>query len=114
MNGEGTFRTYLVGFLWSLVLTFAAYDLVIHHTLSATPLVAAIIGLALVQFVIQLVFFLHLGRETKPRWKLFVFFFMIMVVLILVLGSLWIMHNLNYRMTPQQVNSYMNNQGGGF
>jgi hypothetical protein len=36
------------------------------------------------------------------------------VVLILVFGSIWIMNNLNYRMTPEQINTYMNNQGGGF
>jgi hypothetical protein len=35
-----------------------------------------------------------------------------MVVCILVFGSLWIMNNLNYRMTPQQIQSYMDNQTG--
>lgn len=109
-----TLKTYVTGFIWSIGLTLIAYALVVHHALSATTLTAAIIGLALVQFMIQLLFFLHLGRETKPRWKLFVFLFMVMVVLILVFGSLWIMNNLNYRMTPQQINTYMNNQGGGF
>jgi hypothetical protein len=35
-------------------------------------------------------------------------------VSILVFGSLWIMGNLNYRMSPQQMNTYMTDQGGGF
>jgi cytochrome o ubiquinol oxidase operon protein cyoD len=113
-TGEGTLRTYVTGFVWSIGLTLTAYALVVHHTFSPTVLIAAIIGLALVQFMIQMLFFLHLGRETKPRWKLFVFLFMVMVVVILVFGSLWIMANLNYRMTPDQINAYMNNQGGGF
>jgi cytochrome o ubiquinol oxidase subunit IV len=58
------------------------------------------------------VFFLHLGRETRPRWKLAVFLFMLGVILILVFGSLWIMTNLNYRMMPKQMVQYMNSQAG--
>ncbi len=111
---EGSLKTYISGFVLSIVLTLTAYELVVHGKYSVDIIIAAIVGLALIQFLIQLLFFLHLGRETKPRWKLFVLLFMIMVVLILVFGSIWIMNNLNYRMTPQQQNQYMNNQGGGF
>jgi cytochrome o ubiquinol oxidase subunit IV len=109
-----TFTAYVTGFVWSLALTVVAYTLVVHHTFSSSILIAVVVGLALLQALIQLLFFLHLGRETKPRWKLFVFLFMVMVVAILVFGSLWIMANLNYRMTPGEINNYMNNQGGGF
>jgi cytochrome o ubiquinol oxidase operon protein cyoD len=109
---HGSFRSYLTGFSLSILLTLTAYLLVVHKSFSTGLLVALIIGMALIQFLIQLIFFLHLGKETKPRWKLFVFIFMIIIVLILVLGSLWIMNNLNGRMTPQQVNTYVNNQSG--
>jgi cytochrome o ubiquinol oxidase operon protein cyoD len=109
---RGTLRTYVTGFVASIVLTIAAYLLVTHRALSRRTLIAAVIGLALAQFLVQLLFFLHLGRETKPRWKLMVALFMVMVVLILVFGSLWIMTNLNYRMTPDQINKYMNSQAG--
>lgn len=113
---RGTFRAYVIGFVSALVLTICAYLLVVNHhgTGNTNGVEAAIIGLALVQFGVQLWFFLHLGKETRPRWKLLVLAMMVMVVLILVFGSLWIMDNLNYRMTPQQINDYMNNQGGGF
>jgi len=37
---------------------------------------------------------------------------MVIVVLILVIGSLWIMGNLNARMTPAQEQQYMSAQGG--
>lgn len=113
-DATATLRSYVIGFIWSIGLTLIAYGLVVYRTFSPALLVAAVIGLALIQFLIQLLFFLHLGRETKPRWKLFVFLFMVMVVAILVFGSLWIMNNLNYRMTPGQINTYLNNQGGGF
>jgi len=111
---EGSFKSYVSGFVLSIILTLGAYLMVIHHSFTADRIVAVIVGLALCQFLVQMFFFLHLGRETKPRWKLFVLLFMIVVVLILVFGSIWIMNNLNYRMTPEQINTYMNNQGGGF
>lgn len=104
---------YVSGFVISLFLTLEAYVLVAHHELSRKLLIGTVAALALIQFMVQLVLFLHLGRETKPRWKLVVFLFMIMVVFILVFGSIWIMYSLNYRMTPQQIYQYLNNQGDG-
>ena len=112
---HGTLKTYISGYIASIVLTVTAYLAVSHRLLSGNNgLIAVVVGLALAQFLVQLVFFLRLGRETKPRWKLLVFGFMVMVVCILVFGSLWIMSNLNYRMTPAQINTYMKNQDGGF
>lgn len=106
-----TARPYVIGYILSLGLTLTAYLLVTQHQLRYKLIVGLIAVLALTQFIVQMLCFLHLGNETKPRWKLVVFGFMLGVVLILVGGSLWIMSNLNYRMTPQQMNSYMNDQG---
>lgn len=110
MIEKATFRAYLSGYILSIGLTLAAYLMVTRHTATYHWIVAGISGLAVIQFLVQLVFFLHLRAETRPRWKLFVLILMVTVVAILVAGTLWIMHNLNYRMTPQQVNNYMRNQ----
>lgn len=110
MTERGTFASYLSGFILSLVFTLAAYFSAVHHIFSSLGLTVLLLALAIVQFVIQLFFFLHVGRETKPRWKLLTLFFMIVVALIVVIGSIWIMYNLNYRMSPQQINQYMQNQ----
>jgi cytochrome o ubiquinol oxidase operon protein cyoD len=69
--------------------------------------IAVIVTLALIQLFIQLVFFLHLDRGSKPRWNLGILAFAILVVVIIVFGSLWIMANLNYNMTPDQVTKYI-------
>lgn len=111
-TNRGTLASYVTGYIFSIYLTFAAYLMVYNHLFSNIVLTTVIVILALVQFIIQVVFFLHLGRETKPRWKLGVMLMMILVVFILVGGSLWIMSNLSVRMTPQQMNNYMNNQQG--
>ena len=109
---QPSYKTYFTGFITSLVITLAAYFTVVDRLFSTHGLIAFVVGLALIQFIIQGIFFLHLGAETKPRWKLGVFLFMLLVVGILVFGSLWIMSNLNYRLTPGQVNNYLNSQDG--
>lgn len=107
-----TLRAYVTGYLASLLLTFAAYMLVRHHTFGRDAVIGTIAALALAQFAVQLRYFLHLGYEMCPRWKVLVFWLMIMVVAILVFGSLWIMNNLNRHMTPQQINTYLQSQDG--
>jgi cytochrome o ubiquinol oxidase operon protein cyoD len=112
-----TYWRYVIGFVSSLVCTILAFVMVDRHILSLWPSVWLIAALVLIQFMLQLTLFLHLGDELRPRWRLLMFSLMISVVLILVGGSIWIMYNLNYRMstppTPQQINTYITNQDGG-
>ena len=102
--------SYVAGFGLSLLFTFAAYLIVVNHAASSHVLVGLVVAFALCQFFVQAFFFLHLGRESKPRWKLAVFLFMIGIVLILVFGSLWIIDNLNYRQTLPSELHYINSQ----
>jgi cytochrome o ubiquinol oxidase operon protein cyoD len=101
---------YVTGYLLSLYLTFTAYLLVVNHAFDNFFMVAILAILAVLQFYVQLVYFLHLSAERHGRWRLFVFGLMLLVVAILVGGSIWIMNNLNYRMSPSQINNYMNSQ----
>lgn len=95
-------KSYVSGFIISLLLTLTAFALVAQHidssqdALSDNVLIPVVIGLAIIQLIVQLVFFLHLGREKKPRFNLTAFLFMLLVVVLLVGGSLWIMANLDY------------------
>lgn len=110
-TAHGTARSYTAGFVLSLILTLMAYLLVTHDVFSGWTLVYALASLAIVQLAAQLVFFLHLGRELKPRWNLTVMLFALMVVAIVVFGSLWIMKNLNYshmhNASPSQTNQFI-------
>lgn len=103
----GSVASYTTGFVLSVVFTLAAYVVVTKHIFNGWAIVAAILALGVVQLLIQLVFFLHMRRESKPRWNAMIFVFMTGILLIIVIGSLWIMHNLNYRMTPQQTDTYI-------
>ncbi len=97
---NGSITSYVTGFIFSLILTLSAYLLVVKQALIYWVLIFVIIGLGLIQMVIQLLFFLHLGSEFKPRWNLLSFLFMTIVVILLVGGSLWIMYSLENRVMP--------------
>jgi cytochrome o ubiquinol oxidase subunit IV len=122
----GTKLTYTVGFGLSLALTLTAFLLVKHHVdthhqfPSDNFMLAALSVLAISQLFTQLIFFLHLDRESKPWWNNTVLGFAAIVVIILVGGSIWIMTNLDYHhgshdvthdghhlTTPQQTNQYI-------
>jgi cytochrome o ubiquinol oxidase operon protein cyoD len=96
----------------SIALTMAAYLSVVNDILTGKTLIMVIVGLAVAQLLVQLLFFLHLGNEAKPRWNLVIFLFMVLVLSIVVGGSLWIMNNLDYNMMPHEMHEYMLEEEG--
>jgi cytochrome o ubiquinol oxidase operon protein cyoD len=110
------YLSYFSGFMWSLLLTLAAFAVVklqLDSGGSAYPekaVIAILAVLAIIQLVVQLVFFFHLGREAKPRLNTVSFLFMLMVVGIIGFGSLWIMYNLNYNMMEKDIEMYIQHE----
>ena len=88
--------SYSMGFVLSICLTTIAYLLIRQNGHNKTTLVWYIVGLAMVQLVVQLVFFINLGTDRKSRWNKMAMLFMFLVISILVFGSMWIMNSLNY------------------
>lgn len=117
---KATLTSYITGFLLSLVLTLTAAGLVWVHigsdgaALSRMALIAVLISLAIIQLFVQLIFFMHLGGESGPPWRLGVFISTVGIILIIVVGSIWIMNHLNYNMmaSPQEMNAYIQSQDG--
>ena len=110
-----TLTAYIIGFALSIVLTLAAFFVVIRpgfFQMGSGAVIATILALAVAQLTVQMLFFLHLGSESGPRWNLVVFLSTVSIVLIIVMGSLWIMNHLNYNMTPGEMNTYMLKQEG--
>jgi cytochrome o ubiquinol oxidase subunit IV len=98
---------YSIGFALSLVVTLIAFVIANNLLITGNSLIIAIMFLAVCQLYIQLHFFIHLGQEKSPRWSIQLFAFMIMTILIIVMGSLWIMSNLNYNMMPDDVDTHI-------
>lgn len=111
MNNHATMASYVTGFALSVALTLVAYFAVEKHALPSQTLVLVIALLGVVQLLVQLALFLHLGKESKPRMHLAAFLFMALIVGIIVVGTLWIMAHLKYDpMPPIDVSTYLINQ----
>lgn len=95
-----TLKIYLIGFAGSILLTVVSFALAIAMPFSMKPLIGALIFLAILQAFVQLVCFMHFGKESKPHWMTLVFYFMVLVVLIVALGSIWIIMDLDHRVMP--------------
>jgi len=104
------FQTYVGGFILSMFLTIVAFSLVLENLLSGNSLIVALLMFAVAQAWVQMVFFLHMG--SGAQWKRFIFASTFGLILIVVIGSLWIMAHLNYNMSPDQMNTYMEKSEG--
>ncbi|OGY99505.1 MAG: cytochrome o ubiquinol oxidase subunit IV [Candidatus Liptonbacteria bacterium RIFCSPLOWO2_01_FULL_52_25] len=107
-------KSYIVGFAASLALTLTAYFAIVGQWFTGQLSVVLIVGLAIAQFVVQLFFFLHIGKESGPRWNLAALVSTIGVLVIVIAGALWIMGHLNYNMMPgaMDVDAYLMDKEG--
>lgn len=103
----GSITPYVIGFFLSLVITLCSYFVVVNHIVENVILITVVLILAFSQLIVQLLFFLHLGQEKKPRWNLIFFVATVGMMLLVVIGSIWIIHHLNYNMMPQQMDKVL-------
>jgi len=96
--GIGSLKSYGLGFILSALLTLAAFASSYYKLFTGGLLVAIVVGFGTLQLVIQLILFIHINIDTRPRWNTIVFFFMLLIGALVVLGSLWIMASLDYRL----------------
>jgi cytochrome o ubiquinol oxidase subunit IV len=96
--GHGSVRSYVIGFVLSVVLTAAAFGLVLQQALGPTESIIAIAVLAFIQILVHLVFFLHMNTSSSQRWNLISFGFAVLVAVILIGGTLWVLHNVGAHM----------------
>lgn len=97
---HGTLAGYVFGFFASLILTGLSFGLVALKWFDGVGLYFIVISLGIIQAAAQIVFFLHVGSEAKPKWETMIFCFMVLVLTIVVIGTLWIMYDLNDRVMP--------------
>ncbi len=97
---NASLKPLVLGYIFSIILALAVYRTATHMHLKHDWLVFTVVGAGCLQAILQLIFFLHLGLESKPRWNLIMFLFTVLLIFIIVLGTLWIMYNLNYNLMP--------------
>ena len=97
-ESHGSFGSYTAGFILSVLLTAAAFGIIMTGSLTGQSAILAIAGLAFVQIIVHLVFFLHMNTSSAQRWNVMAFGFTVLTAVILIVGSLWIMHNVAMNM----------------
>ncbi|MGG0937106.1 cytochrome o ubiquinol oxidase subunit IV [Brevibacillus centrosporus] len=88
---HGSLKSYVIGYILSIVLTIIPLVLVMNQMLGKTALVITIMVMAILQFFVQLYFFMHIREGEKPRYNVQALVLGIVIVLTIVAGSIWIM-----------------------
>ena len=99
--GHGSFKSYMTGFILSVILTAIPFWLVMSGALDSKLLTAVLVmGIGVVQIVVHVIYFLHMNARSEGGWTLMALIFTIIIVGIALAGSLWVMHHLNTNMMP--------------
>lgn len=98
---HGSFKTYLIGFVLSVILTAIPFWLVMSGAIDNKQATAIVImAFAVVQIVVHMVFFLHMNTASEGGWSMLALIFTMILVVIVLTGSLWVMYHLNANMMP--------------
>jgi cytochrome o ubiquinol oxidase operon protein cyoD len=102
---HGSIKSYTIGFALSLVLTLASFGVVMTGLVPHDMRMNFIVVLAVVQLLVQLVYFLHMGSSPDQRENTAIFICTGLLIVIVVAGSLWVMHNANVNMMPTHMST---------
>jgi cytochrome aa3-600 menaquinol oxidase subunit 4 len=84
--------THVLGFIASLVLTFAALGIALHTSLSFKVIIWIIGSLAVVQALLQLYMFMHMNESEENRATNTInIYFALFIAIVTVAGSVWVM-----------------------
>ena len=97
---HGTRKSYITGFLLSVVLTAIPFYLVMTGVLSNLTTSLIVIALAVIQIIVHMIYFLHMDAKSEGGWNLMALIFTIVLVVITLSGSLWVMYHLQHNMMP--------------
>jgi cytochrome o ubiquinol oxidase operon protein cyoD len=106
---HSTFKGYMTGFVLAVILTVIPFWLVMGHVFeSSTTTSLVLLGLAAVQIVVHMVYFLHMNARSQGGWNMLSLIFTIVVVVITLSGSLWVMFHMNANMMPTMAHDMQN------
>src|SRR5499427_7583090 len=101
------FGIYTVGFALAVVLTALSFWVANTSLLWAPGIAMGLVVLAIAQMGVHLVFFLHITTGPDNTNNVLALAFGVLVVGLIVVGSIWIMENMNHYMMPEQMPAQM-------
>jgi cytochrome o ubiquinol oxidase subunit IV len=100
-GAHGTFKSYMTGFVLSVILTAIPFWLVMGGVLNDTLKTGIIImALAAVQIVVHMIYFLHMNTKSEGGWTFMALAFTLTLVVITLVGSIWVMYHMDQNMMP--------------
>ncbi|CAH2780920.1 MAG: Cytochrome O ubiquinol oxidase subunit IV (EC [uncultured Caballeronia sp.] len=90
-----TVHGYLIGFVLAIVLTVASFWAATSGAFQGESAIVALAVLAAMQVIVHVVFFLHVNTSKGQRWHAMSFAYTILMSLILIVGTVWVMHNVH-------------------
>ncbi|GAA4836406.1 cytochrome o ubiquinol oxidase subunit IV [Paenibacillus vulneris] len=90
-ESHGSLKSYVIGFILSIVLTIIPLVVILNHMFSEGARIVIILIMAILQFAVQLVFFMHLKEGENARWNMMALALGLVILLTIVAGSIWIM-----------------------
>jgi len=98
-TGQKKLSVYLVGIVSCSILTLIAFWVVMAEKFSRGEIFAIIYSAAVLQFFIQLTCFIRLNTQTEQgKINVMSLIFTGIILMSIIIGSLWIMWNLDYNM----------------
>ena len=98
---HGTLKSYVIGFVLSVILTAIPFWLVMGKVIDNQNTTALVnLGFAAVQIVVHMIYFLHMNTMSEGGWNMLALIFTIVLVVITLAGSLWVMYHMNTNMMP--------------
>jgi cytochrome o ubiquinol oxidase operon protein cyoD len=94
---------YTIGLVLAVILTATSFWVANTSLLWTPGIPLGLAVLAIAQMGIHLVFFLHITTGPDNTNNVLALAFGILIVLLVVVGSLWIMTNLNDNMMPSEL-----------
>jgi cytochrome o ubiquinol oxidase subunit IV len=91
-------RGYLIGFVLAVVLTVASFCAATTGAFKGEGAIVALAVLAAIQVIVHVVFFLHVNTSKQQQWHALSFAYTILMSLVLIVGTVWVMHNVHVLM----------------
>jgi cytochrome o ubiquinol oxidase operon protein cyoD len=105
---HSTLKGYATGFVLAVILTAIPFWLVLGKVFNNSGTAGfVLLGLASVQIVVHMVYFLHMNTKAEGGWSMLALLFTVMLLVIMLSGSIWVMYHLNHNMMPGMMTEMM-------
>lgn len=97
-ESHGSAKSYITGFIICAILTIIPFWIVMDGGFDRPTAMLILVAFAVIQVVVQLVYFLHMNSKSEGGWNLTSFVFTLVILFIIVGLSIWVIWSMHYHM----------------